>query len=207
MKVIVIGNMEQQEHWSALQTDPAAVSWQQNTANIPSGSYVLDLLFDGSAERISSLLSSSPACCLVSSITVTCAELPTTFARFNGWPGFAEKNIIESACSNETLKDHVAALLAVFGKSPQWVKDIPGFIAARIVSMIINEAYLGSQELVSDRSSIDTAMKLGTGYPFGPFEWCGKIGTKKVYELLVRLSADETRYTPAESLIKEALQA
>jgi 3-hydroxybutyryl-CoA dehydrogenase len=207
MKIVVIGNMEQQEHWKALPADAAAVSWQQNTANIPSHSYVLDLLFDGSPERISSLLSASPDCCLVNSVTLTCAEFPSAFARFNGWPGFAEKNIVEAAYNDADLKGPVTSILTVFGRTPEWVKDVPGFISARIVSMIINEAYLGSQEQVSDRASIDTAMKLGTGYPFGPFEWCRKIGPEKVYQLLMRLSADEIRYTPAESLKMEAMQS
>ena len=48
--------------------------------------------------------------------------------------------------------------------------DIPGFISARVVSMIINEAYFALEEEVSSKEEIDTAMKLGTNYPYGPFD-------------------------------------
>ena len=71
-------------------------------------------------------------------------------------------------------------------------------------SPIINEAYytLGAQ--VSTREEIDIAMKLGTSYPYGPFEWAAKIGLKRIYELLVELSKVDERYTPAPLLAAEA---
>ena len=45
--------------------------------------------------------------------------------------------------------------------------------------MIINEAFLALQEGVSTKEEINTAMKLGTNYPLGPFEWVEKIGPYK----------------------------
>jgi 3-hydroxybutyryl-CoA dehydrogenase len=45
-------------------------------------------------------------------------------------------------------------------------------------------------------------MKLGTNYPLGPFEWSRLIGLEKIAALLVRLSAENTRYTPASSLLE-----
>jgi 3-hydroxybutyryl-CoA dehydrogenase len=71
--------------------------------------------------------------------------------------------------------------------------------------MIINEAYFTLDEKVSSKNEIDTAMKLGTNYPYGPFEWSEKIGLKKVYELLTTLSHSHSRYEPAALLKKEAL--
>jgi 3-hydroxybutyryl-CoA dehydrogenase len=40
------------------------------------------------------------------------------------------------------------------------------------------------QQGVCDVSSADTAMKLGTGYPAGPFEWLQQLGTTRVIGLL-----------------------
>ena len=40
--------------------------------------------------------------------------------------------------------------------------------------------FLQLGENVSTRDEIDTAMKLGTNYPFGPFEWAEKIGLKNI---------------------------
>ena len=47
-----------------------------------------------------------------------------------------------------------------------------------------------SSLLISTKSSIDISMKLGTNYPFGPFEWADKIGIKNVYEILENLYND-----------------
>jgi 3-hydroxybutyryl-CoA dehydrogenase len=70
--------------------------------------------------------------------------------------------------------------------------------------MIINEAYLALGEQVSSREDINTAMKLGTNYPFGPFEWAERIGPARVARLLTKLSESQPRYAPAPLLLKEA---
>jgi 3-hydroxybutyryl-CoA dehydrogenase len=72
--------------------------------------------------------------------------------------------------------------------------------------MIINEAYFTVGEEVSSKREIDIAMKLGTNYPLGPFEWADKIGLSNIYKLLLKLSSIGTRYTIAPLLEKEALQ-
>ena len=59
-----------------------------------------------------------------------------------------------------------------------FVKDEPGFVSARIVAMMINEAYFTWEAGTSTKEEIDIAMKLGTGYPYGPFEWGEKIGLR-----------------------------
>ena len=81
--------------------------------------------------------------------------------------------------------------------------DEPGFIAARIIAMIINEAYFAVDENVSSKTEIDTAMKLGTNYPYGPFEWAELIGTNNILALLQKLNSTDSRYQPAAFLIKE----
>jgi 3-hydroxybutyryl-CoA dehydrogenase len=70
--------------------------------------------------------------------------------------------------------------------------------------MIINEAYFALEEKISTKGEIDTAMKYGTNYPFGPFEWAEKIGLRRVAALLQRLQLESGRYVPSELLLKEA---
>ena len=95
--------------------------------------------------------------------------------------------------------------MSLLNRKAEWVPDVKGFISPRVVSMIINEAYFTLEENVSTKEEIDVAMKLGTNYPYGPFEWGEKIGLQKVYELLALLSNNNTRYEPAALLKKEAL--
>ena len=70
--------------------------------------------------------------------------------------------------------------------------------------MIINEGYFALQNNVSTKEEIDIAMKLGTNYPYGPFEWSKKIGLKNIYALLQKLSITDKRYTPSSLLTAEA---
>jgi len=90
------------------------------------------------------------------------------------------------------------------GKETEWVPDIPGFITARVVASVINEAYFTLEESVSSKEEIDTAMKLGTNYPYGPFEWSKMTGLKYIHSLLERLAKEQKRYEPSLLLIKEA---
>jgi 3-hydroxybutyryl-CoA dehydrogenase len=72
--------------------------------------------------------------------------------------------------------------------------------------MIINESWYALNEEVSAKTDIDIAMKLGTNYPFGPFEWCTKIGEEKIIALLNELGKKNPRYLPAKLSEKKALQ-
>ena len=81
-------------------------------------------------------------------------------------------------------------------EAPEWVGSRVGLVTPRILCMIINEAFYTLQEGTANRRDIDAAMKLGTNYPLGPFEWCDMIGIDKVYRLLESVYADtkEERY-------------
>jgi len=121
--------------------------------------------------------------------------------RINAWKGFLKRDKWEIAGKIDArLQDYCASIEKQILAAP----DVAGFVSSRILSMIINEAYFALEEGVSTKSEIDTAMKLGTNYPKGPFEWSKEIGLKKVHELLEVLSKDDPRYTPAPLLIKES---
>ena len=76
-------------------------------------------------------------------------------------------------------------------------------MAARVICMIINEAFFALQEEVSTVNEIDLAMKLGTNYPYGPFEWQDKIGLQNIYQLLKSLSVKDKRYSASLLLEKK----
>jgi 3-hydroxybutyryl-CoA dehydrogenase len=76
-------------------------------------------------------------------------------------------------------------------------------VTPRITAMIINEAWFTFGDGISSKEEIDIAMKLGTNYPFGPFEWGEKIGIKDVVHLLTELKRTGERYVIAPALLKE----
>lgn len=119
--------------------------------------------------------------------------------RINGWNGFLQNDTWEVAGQ---INEKEKAVLAALHKKVIACADEPGFISARIIAMIINEAYFAKGESVSSEAEIDTAMKLGTNYPYGPFEWAEKIGIKNIYALLEKLSLQDKKYQPSPLLIK-----
>ncbi len=62
-------------------------------------------------------------------------------------------------------------------------------IAARVLAVIVNEAASAVVEAVATPAGIDTAMRLGTNYPFGPLEWGERIGLEHVIRTLEGLHA------------------
>ena len=100
------------------------------------------------------------------------------------------------------LSDAVAALLERADASGYAIADTPGLIVARIVAMIINEACETALHGVASPADIDTAMKLGTNYPLGPFEWCEKWSAAATVELLDNVWAEyhDPRYRTSVKL-------
>lgn len=204
MLISIIAKGSQKEEWLSGGTAAGTtVEWMEEIKVVPGTDCYIDLLFDGSESRLKKLAALAPAFIIVNETISTLDQLPGVHARINGWPGFLERALTEAA-GPEELQANAEKFLSVFNRSTEWVKDEPGFISARVISMIINEAYHALDENVSSKEAIDTAMKLGTNYPFGPFAWAEKIGLKKVYLLLVTLAKGNDRYTPSALLKKEA---
>ena len=125
----------------------------------------------------------------------------TNVVRMNGWNGFIQRNLWEVA--GNISQQHIDILNAI-NKSFAITPDELGFIAPRILSMIINEAYFAKEQNVSTEEEIDIAMKLGTNYPKGPFEWKEEIGISNILMLLENLSKSDIRYEPSQLLVTEA---
>lgn len=131
--------------------------------------------------------------------TIPDIDLPGRIVRLNAWPGFLRQPLLEIAGAAD-VRPAAEALLRQLGWDWRWVADTPGMVIPRILSMIVNEACLATQEGVSDPAGIDRAMQLGASYPGGPFAWSRRIGADRITALLDRLSSEDPRYTPAPQL-------
>jgi len=164
---------------------------------------LIDLEFEENPERIDQYKKSTLPV-LIGSVIQTLNDLNTSLsliARFNHWPVFINRNCIEVAMvkENEVVFHKLFNQLTI----PFYATaDVPGFVSARTVSMIINEAFLAREEQVSSADEIDLAMKLGTSYPLGPFEWYNQTGPDRILRLLQKLTDTDQRYQPALSLIE-----
>lgn len=165
----------------------------------PGTTIVCDLLFENEASRVAALAQWLPRPVIIHSVTATLAQIGHPFIRLNAWQGFLQHPILEIAA----LPEQQTAARQVFdqlGWKYRFVADIAGFVSARVIAMIINEAWFTVGDGISTREEIDTAMKSGTSYPYGPFEWGEKIGLQNIGRLLTAMRASDSRYEIAPAL-------
>lgn len=189
------------EQWHDLTANAADVQWIKAEADFLWGEYAAADAFFIMQPSVNFDYSATKAPVFINSVIDTLQELrlPANAVRINGWAGFLQRPVWEIAgVTDEKIK----AVLEKIDKKIIAVKDQPGLAAARIIAMIINEAYFAIGDAVSTTAEIDTAMKLGTNYPLGPFEWAEKIGVQNIFLLLQKLSLQDKRYLPAPALIQ-----
>ena len=210
MRLVVLTNEQLKEELLSNEvSDYCKLDWINSPKELLShtdADAVIDLLFESNGYDVSHLNNYLTKPVFVNSLNKTIIEIGLPFIRINAWPGFLKRNIAEISIADEVNKNKAEKILSLLNRKAEWVPDVKGFISPRIVSMIINEAYFTLEENVSTKEEIDIAMKLGTNYPFGPFEWSKKIGLKKIAGLLKELSITEKRYEPSSLLLKEASQ-
>ncbi|MBC7886502.1 MAG: hypothetical protein H7Z13_01335 [Ferruginibacter sp.] len=194
MRIAVLANDDQ---WKEINTGTgvAELSRMDSFGNIPAD--VAAYLFLQDEQKYAIEIISKPV--LINAVCFTLKELhaPANVVRINGWNSFLSRSTWEICGS---INESVLQVFAALGKQIIAVPDELGFVSARIIAMIINEAYFALEDNISTRDEIDTAMKLGTNYPYGPFEWAATIGAPKIFTLLQKLSLHDKRYLPAALL-------
>ncbi len=200
MRIIVRASKEQKEEWlqKSVSQNETVEFLDELTDTTPD--VFFDLLFNENNPEF--IKTDKPV--FINAVITILDELPGNYIRINAWDGFLKRDIVELA-ANDTNKGTVDAVMTALHWKYKVVPDIPGMISIRIISMIINEAYYALGDKVSTKDEIDIAMKLGTNYPYGPFEWGKRIGLKKIYNLLEKMSESERRYTIAPLLKEELL--
>jgi 3-hydroxybutyryl-CoA dehydrogenase len=187
MKVCIAATQEQQSALAPrLSGHGAAIQWVNDTASLlqADADFLVDCTFDGNEfpRTNTPLLVHAPA------LTLRSMQAGAKVARFCAWNTFLERPIWEVAVAGGVECDWFTTAMDTLGIPILPVKDEPGLVAPRIISHLINEAYSTWLSGVSTKEEIDLAMKLGTNYPYGPFEWCNKIGTTHILHLLKSLS-------------------
>jgi len=102
--------------------------------------------------------------------------------------------------------DSALALLSRDGVPATFIRDSPGFIAQRIVAMIVNIGCWIAQSGFASPEDIDKAARLGLGYPKGPFGFGEQVGPQRILSLLksVQASTGDPRYRPSPWLSRRA---
>ncbi len=196
MTIVVLANADE---YDALTANTTAVKWIKANANFDFANYSGADAFFILKEDTALHFTKTEKPVFVNSVSATLTQLlaPQHVYRINGWPGFLQRPVWEIAgLENEAIH----AIGTAINKKLLMVADEPGLVSAKIIAMIINEAYFALGEGVSTEKEIDIAMKLGTNYPFGPFEWAQKIGLHNILQLLQKLNVNDNRCQPAPLL-------
>jgi len=189
MQIVVLADASQREDLSG-GSSLEGVVWVETEHELfqhADADVFIDLGFVNVESRVSALKQLLPKPIIINSVVATLQETNPAFVRINGWNTFLSSSLIEAATLNDAIKTSVEKTFAVFNKKVEWLHDRPGFVAARAVSMILNEALSSLKEGISTKEEIDTAMRLGTAYPYGPFQWAEEIGLSNVLSLIMRL--------------------
>jgi len=91
------------------------------------------------------------------------------------------------------------ALMARDGKAVSVIRDSGGFVTQRVVACIVNIASDMCQQGVCSPEDLETAVKLGLGYPMGPLEMGNCHGPANMLEILFNMQTvyGDPRYRPS----------
>lgn len=111
--------------------------------------------------------------------------------------------------SINTRKDYIDQAHALFAKNGHDVSVIGesvGFVAQRVLAMIVNLACDMAQQGIANVSDIDKAVRLGLGYPYGPVSWGDELGANRILLILDRMliTTGDQRYRPSPWLQRRA---
>ena len=132
-----------------------------------------------------------PATIFVSNTSSLCiTELAATTTRpdrfgglhfFNPVPLMKLVEVIRALTTSDETYQAVFAFAASLGKEPITAPDRPGFIVNRLLVPYLLDAIRAYENGLGTLEDIDKGMKLGCGYPMGPFTLLDFVGLDTTY--------------------------
>jgi 3-hydroxybutyryl-CoA dehydrogenase len=100
---------------------------------------------------------------------------------FNPVPLMKLVEVVRTIATSESVFETAVELAVKLGKVPVRTKDTSGFIVNRLLVPYLLDAIRAFEEGVGTIEDIDNAMKLGCGYPMGPFTLLDFVGLDTCY--------------------------
>ena len=111
---------------------------------------------------------------------------------FNPVPLMKLVEVIPALTTSEQTKQTLAAFATSLGKEPIAAPDRPGFIVNRLLVPYLLDAIREYERGLGTIEDIDKGMKLGCGYPMGPFTLLDFVGLDTTY-YITHVMFDEFR--------------
>jgi 3-hydroxybutyryl-CoA dehydrogenase len=100
---------------------------------------------------------------------------------FNPVPVMKLVEVVRTISTDPAVYDEMVAFGARLGKTPVRAHDSTGFIVNRLLVPYLLDAIRALEEGVGSVEDIDASMKLGCGYPMGPFTLLDFVGLDTTY--------------------------
>ena len=100
---------------------------------------------------------------------------------FNPVPLMKLVEVIRGLTTSDETYQKVFAFAQSLGKEPITAPDKPGFIVNRLLVPYLLDAVRAHEQGLGTIEDIDKGMKLGTGYPMGPFTLLDYVGLDTTY--------------------------
>ncbi|CAL1541590.1 unnamed protein product [Lymnaea stagnalis] len=124
---------------------------------------------------------------------------------FNPVPLMKLLEVIRIPETTDATYKSLEAFGKALGKTTVQCKDTPGFIVNRLLVPYMAEAIRLVERGDASPRDVDTAMKLGAGYPMGPFELLDYVGldtTKFIIDGWSKKEPDNPLFQPSQMLNK-----
>jgi 3-hydroxybutyryl-CoA dehydrogenase len=121
---------------------------------------------------------------------------------FNPAPVQRFVEVVSTVVSSPDVVRAVELLVTDLGKSPVVVGDRAGFIANALLFGYLNAAVAMLESGHASRDDIDAALRLGCGFPMGPFQLLDLVGLDTAHSILDSMYREghSTRHAPAALL-------
>lgn len=92
--------------------------------------------------------------------------------------------VVKLDSTPQGIIDAATGFVKAIGKTPVLCKDTPGFVVNRLLVPYMAQALKLVEDGVADFKDVDAAMKLGAGYPMGPFQLSDYVGLDTTFNIL-----------------------
>lgn len=122
-------------------------------------------------------------------------------------PDAGRLTLMPTVATHTAARDSLHGMIVEGGGRATVIHDSPGFIVQRVLAMIVNIAAEIAQQRIAPPQDIDSAVRIGLGYPNGPLSLGDAIGARTVLDILERMFAfyGDPRYRPSPWLKRRAL--
>jgi len=194
------------------------ISWSSELKAIDNANFVIEAVnedFSLKKKIFSALSDTVPEDCILAtntssiSISKIAGTIPPRAANVIGMhfmnpvPVMKLVEVIRGLQTSDETHATTLALAESMGKTCSTARDIPGFIANRILMPYINEAVFTLYEGIGTAEDIDKTMKLGTNVPMGPLKLADFIGLDTCLAIMQVLNTElaDSKYRPCPLLV------